>query len=285
MPPRQPVRCLAACLLAIVLAILHGQEAQARTPAPIQAQTQTQAPARTLEQVRSAGLLRVCVWPDYFGIGSRHPRSGELQGLDIDLSRALAADLGVRVEHVETDFGRFADDLSRRRCEVAMMGVGVTAERRARVAFTRAYLRSDVYAVVSRHDPKLRGWEDLDRAGRVIAVQRGTYMEPLMRGRLREARLLVVERPGERERAVESGRADAFITDYPYSRRVLASADWARVIAPPSPVQITDYAYAVAQGDAQWLERLDAFVLAIRRDGRLAAAAQRHGLSAILALD
>lgn len=271
MPARQPVRCLAACLLALACFADIASGGGAR--------------AQVLEQVRSARVLRVCIWPDYFGIGARHPRSGELQGLDIDLSRALAADLGVQVEHVETDFGRFTDDLLRRRCEVAMMGVGVTPERRARVAFTRPYLRSDVYAVVSRHDARMSGWDDLDRPGRVVAVQRGTYMEPLMRERLREARLLIVDRPGEREKAVESGRADAFITDYPYSRRVLASVDWARVLAPPSPVRLTDYAYAVAPGDARWFARVDAFVEAIRRDGRLSTAAQRHGLSAIVVRD
>jgi len=266
MPPRPHVRCCTLLVLALALGGLRVQPAV----------------AQTLEQVRAAGVLRVCIWPDYFGIGARNPRSGELQGLDIDLSQALGTDLGAKVEHVETDFGRFADDLLRRRCDVAMMGVGVTPERRARIVFTRPYLRSDVYAVVSRHDARLQGWADLDRAGRVIAVQRGTYMEPLMRERLREARLLVVDRPGEREKAVESGRADAFITDYPYSRRMLASVDWARVLAPPAPVKLTDYAYAVAPGDARWLARVDAFVQAIRQDGRLAAAAQRHGLSAIV---
>jgi len=269
MSARPVARRAAACLMTVALALACGEQAR----------------AQVLDRVRAAGALRVCIWPDYFGIGARHPRSGELQGIDIDLARALAGELGVRVQFVETDFGRFATDLSERRCEVAMMGVGVTPERRARVAFTRPYLRSDVYAVVSRHEAGLGGWDELDRAGRVIAVQRGTYMEPLMRERLRHARLLVVERPGEREKAVESGRADAFITDYPYSRRVLANTDWARVLAPSVPVQLTDYAYAVAPGDAGWLARLDAFVEAVRRDGRLVAAAQRHGLSAIVALD
>lgn len=86
-------------------------------------------------------------------------------------------------------------------------------------------------------------------------MQKGTYMESLMRRTLAHARLIVTERPGEREREVSSGRADAFITDYPYSR-MLASTDWARRIEPTQTVQLTDYAYAVAQGDAPWLARV-----------------------------
>ena len=69
-----------------------------------------------------------------------------------------------------------------------------------------------------------------------------------MQGTLKHAKLESVLRPSEREREVESGRADVFMTDYPYSRRVLSTFDWAVVIAPDRPVRLTDYAYAVAKG-------------------------------------
>ena len=42
------------------------------------------------------------------------------------------------------------------------------------------------------------------------------------------------------------------------------------------------YAYAVKPGDEAWLQRVDEFVAAIKRDGRLEAAAKRHGLAEIV---
>lgn len=243
------------------------------------------ANAQALPDIQSTRTLKVCIWPDYFGVSHRNPRNNALQGIDIDLSRAFSRDLGVDLSYVETDFSRLMDDLQARRCHIAMMAVGVTPQRQARVDFSLPYLRSDVYAVASRTLSGVRRWEDIDRPGRVVVVQKGTFMEPLMQGLLKQARLESVLRPNEREREVESGRADVFITDYPYSRRVLATYDWALVIAPPRPIQLTDYAYAVPKGDAAWLARVNEFVRQIRRDGRLAEAARRYDLSPIIVKD
>ena len=33
-------------------------------------------------RIKSSGTLRVCIWPDYYGITFRNPRSGELTGID-----------------------------------------------------------------------------------------------------------------------------------------------------------------------------------------------------------
>jgi cyclohexadienyl dehydratase len=77
---------------------------------------------------------------------------------------------------------------------------------------------------------------------------------------------------------------DVFMTDYPYSRRLLDNADWARLIAPPQPFHQVPYAYAVKPGDDDWLRVVDEFVAEVKRDGRLEAAARRHGLSEIIVL-
>jgi ABC-type amino acid transport substrate-binding protein len=243
------------------------------------------ARAQALDEIRRTGVIRVCIWPDYFGISYRSPRTGALQGLDIDLSRELGRDLSARVEYVETDFSRLLDDLQARKCQIAMMAVGVTAARAARVDFSAPYLRSDIYAIATRTSRAVQRWDDIDQPGRVVVVQKGTYMEPLMRKTLEHATLRAVERPQEREHEVESGRADVFITDYPYSRRMLMNTDWARLVSPTRTIQLTDYAYAAPKGDAPWLQRINEFVAQIKRDGRLVQAAARHGLQPIVARD
>ena len=55
-----------------------------------------------LDRVRTARALKVCIWPEYYGVTYRHPRTQELSGIDIELAAALAADLNVRVEYVES---------------------------------------------------------------------------------------------------------------------------------------------------------------------------------------
>jgi ABC-type amino acid transport substrate-binding protein len=239
----------------------------------------------TLDAVTARGRLMVCIWPDYYSITYRSPRTQELSGIDIDMAGALAADLGVAVGFVETSFPDFMDALDGARCDVAMFGVGVTPVRAQRVDFSEPYLRSGIYAVTSRSGGTVRTWNDIDRPGVVVAVQAGTFMVDAMRTTLRAATLDVVAPPRTREQEVRAGRADVFMSDFPYTRRMLAFHDWARIVEPEAPFATTAYAYAVRKGDAAWLDRVNAFVRTVKRDGRLVEAARRHALLPIVVRD
>jgi ABC-type amino acid transport substrate-binding protein len=237
-----------------------------------------------LDRIRAEGTLRVCIWPEYYGVTYRNPRNGELTGIDAQLSREFARDLGVRVVHVDTSFTSVIGDLLSDRCDVAMFGVGMLPERALRIRFTQPYLRSDIWAVTTRTHPSVRSWDDIDRPGRVVGVQAGTFMEPVMRASLQHAEVRSVRLPDTRERELQAGRIDVFMTDYPYSRRMIDNAEWARVMSPQRPVHPLDYGYAVAPGDDAWLARVDRFVADAKRDGRLLAAARAAKLEAIVIL-
>jgi ABC-type amino acid transport substrate-binding protein len=236
------------------------------------------------ERVQARGELRVCIWPQYYGISLRDPRTGVLRGLDIDLAAAFAADLGVRLTHVDSSFPTLVADLLADRCDVAMFGVAMLPARMEQLRFARPYLASDVYAVTTRASRVVQRWEDIDRPGVRVAVQAGTFMEPVMAAALKQATLVRVALPATRERELEAGRVDVFMTDYPYSRRLLDNADWARLLAPPVPFHVLPYAHAVKPGDDAWWQQVDAFVARIQADGRLEAAAARHGLLPIVRL-
>ena len=75
------------------------------------------------------------------------------------------------------------------------------------------------------------------------------------------------------------------MTDYPFSRRMLETTDWARLVAPPALYHPTPYAYAMQPGDERWHSRIEQFIAAIKRDGRLLEAARRHKLEPIASRD
>jgi ABC-type amino acid transport substrate-binding protein len=238
-----------------------------------------------LEKIASDKKLRVCMWPDYYAISFRNPRTNALEGVDIELARAFAADLGASLEFVETSFSRFIEDLLADRCDIGMFAIGATPARAAKLSFSQPYLRSGIYAVTTKTNAQIHRWTDMDQEGNVIVVQSGTFMDGYARNAMTHARIVAVTRPQEREEEVQAGRADAFLTDYPYGQRMLAFHPWAQLIVPDQPVQPTPYAYAVAPGDEAWLARVNAFVAAIKADGRLAAAAERYKLTPIVARD
>jgi ABC-type amino acid transport substrate-binding protein len=235
-----------------------------------------------LDRIQAERAVRVCIWPDYYGVTWRNPRTQQLGGIDIELSAALARDLGVQLQYVDSSFVTLIDDLKGGRCDVAMFAVAQLPQRMEHLKFSRPYLRSDIYGVTTKSNRAVRQWSDIDQPGVQVAVQAGTFMEPVMKAALKQAKMVSIRPPATRENELETGRVDVFMTDYPYSRRLLDNADWATLISPPAPFHVLPYAYAVKPGDDAWLAAVDAFVQRIQRDGRLEAAARRHGLSEIV---
>lgn len=241
-----------------------------------------QGRSAVLERIQASGQLRVCIWPDYYGVTYRNPRPQQLTGIDIDLSAELARDLKVKLTYVESSFGMLVNDVTSDRSDVAMFAVGILPQRKELLSFTQPYLQSDIYGVSTKANRVVGQWRDIDQTGVVVAVQAGTFTEPVMGVAPKQARLAVVRPPATREQELESDRVDVFMTDYPYSRRLLDNAEWARLVAPPKPFFVQPNAYASKPGGPQWLAKLDEFVAHIKRDGRLLAAAKRHGLAEIV---
>ena len=225
----QPRRTLAGAtaLVAVCLALGASPAAWA------------QAPADHLSRIAASKTLRVCVWPDYYGISYRDPKTQRLSGIDIDNARELARELAVQVEFVDSSFAHLVSDLLGDRCDIAMFAVGITPQRQEKLRFTQPHLASDIYAITTQANRRIRSWADIDQPGTVVAVAKGTLHEPVMKAKLKAAELRVVDTPAAREQEVRSGRADMFMTDYPFSRRMLDNSDWARLVSPPSTYHIT----------------------------------------------
>jgi cyclohexadienyl dehydratase len=234
-----------------------------------------------LDRIQASSTLRVCIWPDYYGVTWRNPRTQQLGGIDILLSAELAKELKVKLVYLESSFPRLIDDVTADRCDIAMHAVAVLPARAEKLRFTQPYLQSDIYGITTRAS-RIKGFDDIDKPGVKVAVQAGTFMEPVMATALKQASMVVIKPPQTREQELEAGRVDVFMTDFPYSRRLLDNADWARLVSPTKTFHALPYAYAVKPGDDAWLKRVDEFVAAIKRDGRLEAAAKQHGLAEIV---
>ena len=206
------------------------------------------AQSSRVERVLSADEVRVCIWPDYYGISFRDPKTQQLRGIDID---------------------------------IAMFAIGITPLRSEKLRFTRPHLMSDVYAITTKSNRRIKTWEDIDQPGVVVAVAKGTLHEGVMREKLKHATLLVTATTQGREQEVEAGRADVFMTDFPFSRRMLETTDWARLVMPTTTYHLTPYAYAMQKGDDAWLARIERFMSEAKRNGQLLATVKRHKLDPI----
>ena len=112
-----------------------------------------------------------------------------------------------------------------------MFGVGATLKRAQAVEFSKPYLLTNIYAV-TRKDSKVKKWEDIDQKGIKAAVSLGSYIEPFMKGYLKNAEVVSVAPPNTREAELVAGRVDVIITDFPTAIKVTDEFDWATYILP-----------------------------------------------------
>ncbi len=237
-----------------------------------------------LEKITKSQKLRVCVWPEYYAISYKNPRTRELEGIDVDIAKELAKELNAELQFVETSFSAFIADLQADKCDIGMFGVGATLPRAKAVEFSDPYIVTSIYGVTKKDHPKIKSWNDMDQSGVSVAVAMGSYVELFMKDYLKKAKVLTVQPPATREGEVATGRADILMTDYPIAKKLEALHDWAKIIEPKEPLAVTPYAYVVAPGDQIWLNYINLFVKTIKRDGRLLKYGKKHKLEPIVNL-
>ncbi len=242
------------------------------------------ADSSRVEKIKKEGSLRVCIWPEYYGISYVDQRTQKLIGIDIELAEELARDMGVKPQFVKSSFATLIDDVVGDKCDIAMFAIGNTPARAAKIRMSSPHLVSDIYAITTKSNRRVKRWDDIDKTGVVVAVAKGTYHEPVMKSKLKNASLSVVDSLHAREQEVESGRADVFMTDYPFGMRMLSQTSWARLIKPETTYHLTPYGWALAYGDDVFFARVEKFIKDIKKDGRLLKAAKNNGLEPIVNL-
>src|SRR5262249_53641760 len=264
----RPVRLAIAALIMMAIA-------------PVLPARSQQAQSRLFEVTKNK-RLRICVYPLYYAISFRDPKTNDLKGTDVDLAKELSSELGAQPEFVESSFGTFSADLQSNKCDIAMFALGATLKRAQAVEFSKPYMIASVYAVV-RKGGKVQAWSDLDKPGIKVAVLLGSYIEAVMKNHLKQATLVSIQPPATREAELAAGPVDALAVDYPTVLRVKEEFDWAEAIDPPERLAPTLVAYAIQPGDQIWLNYINLFVDTIKLDGRLMAIAKKHHLEGSVA--
>ncbi|GAB4447560.1 MAG: transporter substrate-binding domain-containing protein [Anaerolineae bacterium] len=166
----------------------------------------------TLAEIRRRGTLRVGLdasFPPFEVVAA----DGQIVGLDVDLARAIAADLGVEAELVNIGFDGLYDALLARRVDLVISGLPYDPRWTADVAYSRNYFNAGQVLLAAPGN----GIEQAgDLAGRLVAIEWGSQADM-------EARRLAETTPGlgllrqptaaEALAAAAAGHADAAIVD------------------------------------------------------------------------
>jgi len=165
-----------------------------------------------LPRIAAAHVLRIGTTGDYAPFSSES--HGQLQGVDIELARALARKLDAEPIFVRTSWRALAGDLGRNDFDVAIGGISATPEREAVAAVSSPYLSGGKTIIARCRDVRRFGsLAAVDRPGVRLIVNPGGTNEQYARSHLHRARLIVYPSNVTVFDELIAGRADVMITD------------------------------------------------------------------------
>ncbi len=116
------------------------------------------AGATTVAEVRKKGVLVLGTDPTFVPFEFKN-KTGQITGFDIDIARAVAKDLGVRLQIRAVGFGALMpQSVTSGRVDMAMSAITITAERAKVVAFSNPYYRSAQVFIVKGGNPGKFTW-------------------------------------------------------------------------------------------------------------------------------
>ncbi len=169
------------------------------------------AQARSLDAILSAGELRVGVNPNYPPT-AMYDDKNQLVGFDVDVSKKLAAMLGVKVTYVTVDPNSRVPFITSGRIDIVMGGMTRTPDRAKLIDFTVPIMTESLGALSVEGKP-YKTLMDLDKPSVTLAEVRGTTPIPFIAANLPKAKVLLLDNHPDVLRAVAQGRADAVVDD------------------------------------------------------------------------
>lgn len=229
----------------------------------------------SLARIQSTGVLRVGLDPTYppFEVTS----DGELQGLDVDLARSLAAATGAEAIFSTFGYDGLYDALLTDQVDVLISALVVSPERTRDFAYSRPYYDAGQVLLVPGDSP-VRAPADL--AGRRVAVELGAlgHVEALELARvLPELTVQAYPSAAEALQALNDGLADAALVDSIGARLFLkARTSQDRPLRMLSePVSSEPFAVVVRIEDETLLQQINVELEHLAESGQLAALVAR----------
>jgi ABC-type amino acid transport substrate-binding protein len=177
----------------------------ARSPQPARAAPAGEA---IIDRVARAGKVRLGVDLTFPPLQFRDPKTQQPTGYCVEISKAIAADLGVQIEWVELPFAQLIPAMLAGRFDWSGIGLTITPERAKSVRFIDEPLFTEDSVLLIPRDFTLRRLEDLNTPSVTISNLVGSAQDATARLLWPRARFKPLQQQ-EAMLEVASGRAQA----------------------------------------------------------------------------
>ena len=222
------------------------------------------ASARTLAEIIASKKLVVGVNPTLPPLGVFNAKN-EIDGVDVDIARAMAAKMGLALEIVQVGSPDRIPFVNSGKIDMVMGAMTWTPERAKVIDYTIP-VYTEVMGVLTTQKMGWKDWKELDDPKVRLVQVRGTTPVKFISEKLPKAQVLLLDNYPDAVRAIAQDRADGmvdvldFLTEHTKTHKVT----WKTV---PTPVDIYFCGIGVAKGNEALRARLNSVIKDLNASG------------------
>lgn len=220
-----------------------------------------------LEQIKAADKIVWGVKNDTKLFGLKNPATGEIEGFDVDIAKAITEIIlgdPEKVELVEVTSKTRIPMLNNGEIDGIIATMTITEERKEQVDFSEVYFEAGQSLLVKKGSP-IQSIDDITNSTKVIAVKGSTSAQNI-REAAPEAQVLEFENYAEAFTALKAGQGDTLTTDNSILYGMASDDNNYEVVGGT----FTDepYGIAVKKGEAEFLQAINDALAELKESGK-----------------
>jgi polar amino acid transport system substrate-binding protein len=224
----------------------------------------------TLQRVIDFKVLKV-------GMSGNQPpmsmtnREGGLMGFDVDIAKALADAMKVKLEIVPMPFGELISALEQNKVDIVLSGLSITPERTEKVSFVGPYMMSGK-SILTKNSvlAKIEASKDFNRKELKLLALSNSTSASFVRAVAPDAQLIEVASYDEGVAMIMDGKGDALVADMPVCVLSVLRYPEAGLTTLQRPLTVEPVGIAVSKNDPQFFNLVDNYLRAYEKTGILA---------------
>lgn len=192
--------------------------------------------------------------------------AGEPSGVSVDLMKAFGEYCGREIKIENTAWDGLIPSLQTGSADIVISSMTITKEREELIDFSIPYANA-LLAILANADSDIASIDDLNQAGKVLAVKSGSTGHMYAEKNLPDTQLLVMPDESACVTEVAQGRADGFIYDQlTIYRNWQNNPDTTKAIFIPFQ-DVEKWGIAVQKGNQDLLDQINAFLADFQEKG------------------
>jgi polar amino acid transport system substrate-binding protein len=226
------------------------------------------AKSSTLQTIQKRGELRVGFEAGYLPF-EMADKKGRFIGFDIDMAKEMAKAMGVKFVPVNTAWDGIIPALNTKKFDILISGMTITQSRNLSVSFADPYIIvGQTILLNKKHEGKVLSYKDLNDPKFIVTSKLGTTGEQAVKRMIPKATYKSFEVEAEAALEVLSGKADATVYDLPFCATFMAQQGAGKLVFLDEPFTFEPLAWAIRQGDPDFMNWLNNFLRQVKNDGR-----------------